>query len=301
VVTQEVQFPQWAAVDKRPYAVLHVGPHKCASSALQTVIYDKFRDEVESDGFALPYSSEIRAPHPYGREKVFASLAFMLRPAWVDDNGSQKWINVTEFFDRAHRAQKPLALSAEEFSVPTVNVPLLKSFLAPWRTHVVVIYRPYYDWLVSLHNEQFCSHSVSEPITEWLTVDMISGLASTFSMELRNRYLAHGFKVTVLALNSSLLFDFVCGVMSASRTCHKLRETPNAVHKVNARKSYPCMAKLCLLSDKLEIMLNLSVQFDGAMPAEVQRSEPFLRQDFAEKVRSEYFCSCAEPPLKKIR
>lgn len=215
----------------------------------------------------------------------------MLRPEWVDDNASQKWINV--FFDRAHRAQKPLALSSEEFSSPIVNVPLLKSFLAPWRTHVVVIYRPYYDWLASFHNENFCSHTVSEPITE-------SALASMFSVELRNRYLAHGFNMTVLALNSSLLFFFVCGFMGVSRTCQKLRETPNDVHKLNARKRYTCMAKLCLLSDKLEIMLNMSLQFDGAMPAEVQRSEPFLRQDF-DKVRSEYFCSCAEPPLKKIR
>ena len=48
-----------------------------------------------------------------------------------DDIASVKWINVTEFFDRAHRAQKPLVISVENFDSKKVRFPLLKTILAP--------------------------------------------------------------------------------------------------------------------------------------------------------------------------
>ena len=221
----------------------------------------------------------------------------MLQAEQHDDIASSKWINVTEFFARAHRAQKPLVISSEELDSVKLRFLLLIEILAPWRTQVVVIYRPFYDWVVSLHNQLMFAQKVSEPLTEWLTFDTLSFYASdksSYSVAVQNRYLSHGFSVTVLSLNSSLLLDFVCGVMSASRTCQKLREVSTA--RVNARKSAPCKAKVCLSSDKLELMLNLSVELDGAMPAEVQRGEPFLRFDFRDKVLSEYFCSCEELP-----
>ena len=279
-------------VDERLYAVLHVGPHKCASSYLQYNIYKQFRDEVEIDGFALPSPSDI--PGGFLGSKQFANKAFMLHTGHEDDIASAKWINVTEFFDRAHRAQKPLVISSEELDRSYVRFPLLKTILAPWRTHVVVIYRPFYDWVSSEHNSLWKTRKISEPLAQWVTFDRLSLLASNesfFSVAVRNRYLCHGFRVTALALNSSLLLDFVCGVMGASRTCQKLREVPT--EKKNVRVTPPCKAKPCLSSDKLELMLNLSVELDAAMQAEVQRGEPFLRFDFQNKVRSEYFCTCA--------
>ena len=60
-----VIFEPWTdrvRVYERPYAVLHVGPHKCASSSLQYIIYEQLRDEVEIDGFALPSPSDIPGP-----------------------------------------------------------------------------------------------------------------------------------------------------------------------------------------------------------------------------------------------
>ena len=89
-----------------------------------------------------------------------------------------------------------------------LNAPahMLKTFLAPWNTHVVLIYRPFCDWVVSLHNQRFYRWPNFPPLTEWLTFDNIHAFASdtadvSFSMGLRSRYLAHGFRVTVLALN----------------------------------------------------------------------------------------------------
>ena len=289
--------------DHRPLAVLHIGPHKCASSFLQHMMYEMLRDEVESDGFALPLPTDI--PGRYHGPKVFANI-FGLIHRQLHETASREWTNVTKFFDRAHQAQKRLVISSETFGRTDVPVTVLKTLLAHWSTHVVVIYRPFYDWVVSLHKQRFCRHKISVPLTEWLTFRMMSAIASgtnwTFSVALRNRYQAKGFKVTVLALNSSLVFDFVCGIMGASRTCQKLRDVPRSSdQRVNARKSYPCITKLCLSSKKLDVLLNMSLELDRAVPAEVQRSAPFLLADFGNKTRSQYFCSCAEPPAKKLR
>jgi len=260
--------------DDRPRAVLHVGPAKCASSTLQQFMYLTLRDDIEHDGFALPTPNDF--PGNFYDKKIVANLAQMA----LGQADERTWSKVTQFFKRHHRDHKPLMLSSESFAVRNLSVPLLQSFLAPWNTHVVVVYRPFYDWVVSLHNEGFYQKPNFPHLRAWLTLDKMHAFASdtasvSFSMELGNRYLAHGFRVTVLALNSSLLFDFVCNVVGASRACQHLQEIPNVMdQRRNARKSSPCKAEVCLLSDKLQLLLNLSVQIDGAMPVEVQRSTP---------------------------
>ena len=188
-----------APVDDRPLAVLHIGPYKCASPFLQRMMYEMLRDEVESDGFALPPPTD--KPGRYHEPKVFANI-FELIHKQLHETASREWTNVTKFFDRAHQAQKRLVISSEVFGSTEVPVTVLKTLLAHWSTHVV-IYRPFYDWVVSLHKQNFCSHHISVPLTEWLTFRMMSAIASgttwTFSVALRNRYQAKGFKVTVLA------------------------------------------------------------------------------------------------------
>jgi len=299
-VAHEAQFAQWTKTlrtDDRPLAVLHVGPAKCASSFLQYWMGKQLRTDLENDGFVLPSETDFST---WRKGFSINVSAWSLQPGLEDP---KLWNNATKFFNRAHSAHKPLILSAEGFARRNMSVHMLKTFLAPWNTHVVLIYRPFYDWVVSLHNQRFYRWPNFPPLTEWLTFDNIDAFASdtadvSFSMGLRGRYLAHGFRVTVLALNSSLLFDFVCNVVGATRACQHLQEIPNVMdQRRNARKSSPCMAKVCLLSDKLQLLLNLSVQIDGEMPVEVQRSEPLLREDFAGKVGSKYFCSCDEPPV----
>ena len=123
----------------------------------------------------------------------------------------------------------------------------------------------------------------------------------SFSVALRSRYLALGFEVTVLALGESLLSDLVCGVMFATRTCQKLHNLTNAGRqRTNARKKNPsaCQRRSCLLSNELQLLLNMSVELDGEMPEEVQWGDLSLREDFADKVQTVYFCSC-KLPVKK--
>jgi len=305
LVANEAQFAQRTKTliaDNRPLAVLHVGPLKCASTLLQYWMYEQLRNDLENDGFTLPSYKDSPGPY-HDAKKSMGNLAHGFFPGREDP---KLWSNATKFFNLAHVSRKGLVLSSEEFSRTPMSVPMLKNFLTPWNTHVVVIYRPFYDWVVSLHNHYFHRRPNFPPLTKWLTFDRMYRFGSdteevSFSLGLRNRYLAHGFRVTVLALKSSLLFDFVCKVVGASRACQHLQEIPDAMdQRVNAAESSPCTAKLCL-SDKLPLLLNMSVQIDGAMPVEGQWSESLLREDFAGKVRSKYFCSCDEAPVTNKR
>ena len=43
---------------------------------------------------------------------------------------------------------------------------------------MVVIYRPFYEWVVSVHNQHFFAAETEQPLTEWLTLDMMHGFVS---------------------------------------------------------------------------------------------------------------------------
>jgi len=254
------------------------------------------RDELESDGFAIP--SNIDFPGRHVGPKVVSNLWFKLVPGHEHEvNMSKLWNGVLEFFNRAHMEGKHLVLSAEAFNSNRLRFPIFNSLLAPWDTHVVVVYRPFYDWVVSWHSQIVVDGWMHQSLTEWLTLDRMYGFVSgaedvLFSVPLANLFRANGFSVTVLALDESLLLTFFCNVVHAHLACQELREHPPVAEKENARKSDSCNATHCLSSDKLAPLLDLSVQLDGAVPMDVQRSEAFLRDDFATKARSKYFCSC---------
>ena len=141
-------------------AIVHVGPHKVGSTSLQTAL-EKGRGALASDNFAL-CPSRFAGGHKTGA-KSCANVANCL-------SGSSKYgINCTlvltdfgKFLDGAWRAGRSIILSAEKFDDPKMDIPSLAAALRGFETEVVVLHRPYFDWLRSMYSQNHLPMSLEE-------------------------------------------------------------------------------------------------------------------------------------------
>ena len=141
-------------------AIVHVGPHKVGSTSLQTVL-EKGRGALASDNFAL-CPSRFAGGHWTGA-KSSANVAFCL------SGRSPQGINCTlvltdfgKFLDGARQAGRGIVVSSEEFDHPAMDISSLAAALHGFETEVVVLHRPYFDWLRSMYSQNHLPMSLEE-------------------------------------------------------------------------------------------------------------------------------------------
>lgn len=231
--------------------LLHVGPHKTGTTTLQTALY-RHADLLSKDGWHQPskdrFSQECQGP------KQFGCISFFLQqdqpnvtaPVW---QSFQAWIR------KRVRRNESIVLSSEELDRQSVNRSLLASVLAPFKTTVVVGYRIFFDWLLSLYRqtgnrEHYIAGGVlvaadkNMTLSRWLTPSIISGYDSTFNDryftdDLIRAYARHFDDIRVLPLSSATVTTLVCAFMGAHRTCASLIEKPAEVMNVRVRPPSP--------------------------------------------------------------
>ena len=141
-------------------AIVHVGPHKVGSSSLQTAL-EEGRGTLASDNFAL-CPSRFAGGYFTGA-KSCANVANCL-------SGSSPYgINCTlvltdfgKFLDGARRAGRSIILSTEKFDDPKMDIPSLAAALHGFETEVVVLHRPFFDWLRSKYFQNHPPMSLEE-------------------------------------------------------------------------------------------------------------------------------------------
>lgn len=228
-----------------PTAVLHVGPHKTASSTLQKSLF-YYRDYLRiNDRVAQPFHVLLsnQTATVSGGSKSGWLLAMHLQGRMVN---ATLW-NVFNNFVRAHaKLRHRLIISSEEFDQGrigwpgrsghiSVNIPALASSLRPYNTTVVIAYRPFFEWVQSVHAEYYLNngdhckpgvkHRSFVPLPHWLTSKRIAELASDdgfYSAAVLQRYRRHFRDVRVHTM-SNLLEDVVCDDLGATHTCTKVR------------------------------------------------------------------------------
>ena len=260
-------------------ALLHVGVHKTGSTSLQIAL-EQNRRRLETDGCALlPKDFPGTAPPAWGL-KSGAAVAFHLqsrcrrltRSASCNGNAHptlneslaelhgglgapgrfanpEIWRFFTGFLLRSHANQSDVAISSEEFDQPTVDVPLLAAALRPFETTVVVVHRPFVDWLVSYHAEYHLHYTreaalsgrVTLPppaLEDFLTHDFIIRQASsegTSSLPVHQRFSRYFDNVLMFELSPTFHEDLVCHVLKAPHTCASIKRARPVV--VNAKGS----------------------------------------------------------------
>lgn len=260
---------------------LHVGPHKCGSTTLQRYLYN-FRAELETDGITqFPFATGPVPPWKGG-----ALVATALQTAEV--RGAHATFSVWA------RSQGHIVLSSEEFDKPSVNITALRNMLRGFITVVLVCYRPYYDYLGSLHFE-LAKWGEPLALSDWIA-SVPEWPMTMFTYAVSRRYRAIFHDVQVFTLGPDYPKTIVCDVMHATRTCAALSNVSHRVFNARRRTSLLRCAAQCPNSTVLQTLVDTSVavahRVKALFPALRIHSEAQLRREFDRRLASLAFCNC---------
>jgi len=133
----------------RPIAILHIGPHKTGSTTIQSYTR-KFVKELASDGYEIPWVDDD-GDHSLETSQVRLATCFLnkpfVHPLYPCDQ------RLVESAKTISKRNSNILISSEAFDRPDVKMTLLTEFLKPWNVTVVYVYRRFYSWLQSYHNQ----------------------------------------------------------------------------------------------------------------------------------------------------
>ena len=261
-----------------PRAIVHVGPHKVGSTSLQAAL-QQHRDEFARDNFdLLPDRFESGF---FDGPKSGANVANCLsgKPRGAT-NCTRVLEQLGDFLDHARRANRGVILSSEEFDRPDMDMPALATALRGFETTIVVMHRPYFEWLQSYYSELHPSMSLEE----FASADRIVGAAAgeagrdqyctsarlynctapLTSVQLYNRYKQQFRSVRMSNLAEGYIRDFVCSIVQANATC-SLLESARETHANTEKGEFASPG--CMLARQKELLWTVSVGIEAQAQA----------------------------------
>lgn len=255
-------------------AIVHVGPHKVGSTSLQEALV-KGRETLASENFAL--CPPNFAGGTFRGAKSCANVANCLSGSSgrsyqlhsSNERHRRGLINCTlvmrdfgNFLDEARRAGRSIVLSAENFDNPSMDIPSLASYLHGFETEVVVLHRPFFDWLRSFYSELHPPISLEE-----FAIDRIldGGGRDQSSVAVYTRYSQRFRNVTMRGLAAGYITRFVCIDVGAKAFCRHLQTTPEI--QSNANKSVAHSHGGCMAADQKEHLWAVSAVMEAQAQA----------------------------------
>lgn len=151
---------QWisSSFHRRPIAIIHIGPRKTASTAIQYVLkHNATQAYLEKDNF-LYLGKTIQQ---YWGSQMHAYMVSCLqdqRTLSDECQEDERWTNFTGTLDHLKRQRTNVILSDEGLlRFLSENPPALRIFadaFAGFDVRVVAVYRRYYQWLVSEYSQE---------------------------------------------------------------------------------------------------------------------------------------------------
>ena len=157
------------AVAQYPRLALHVGPHKTASTMLQLALVHNHLS-LRRDGALTPPGNSSR--YCDGCKAASGIGAALMGPSVSNDAQSRSgWKRLTALRSQALASAQNLVLSSETFDKSTINMSRLVAAVLPFQTTVIIVYRRYHEWAVSmygqLHQERPPFRKYTGPVSEW--------------------------------------------------------------------------------------------------------------------------------------
>ena len=263
-VTHPITFPRQLEASERHIgvsrsrALVHVGPNKCGSTTLQQYLA-KHTALLERDKYrTFRFFSEKSLC--YGCKSFSAVADALIKQRRNGRPQGVAWTIFQRLINNTLSDGSSLILSAEDLDNPKVNTTSLALALHRFDTRIIIVYRPYIEWLASLHAELFHNDRAFKksrvnqtignhsralkdhiPFLEWLSPSTIREEATVgrFTSAVAHRYARHWRgSITILNLGTgSLLSDLLCGPDAvATHTCQSLRTKATAQLPLNQRR-----------------------------------------------------------------
>ena len=268
------------SIASMPRAIVHVGPHKTGSTSLQTTLVRERATLLAQDNFAtLPDS--IPGGN-FGKSKAGANVAFCLRDqATTCCNCTRVLHYFEEFLEDARRARRGIILSSEEFDKPRVAEKLAAT-LRGFESTIVIVHRPYFDWVRSLYTQWRRRLRPPMTLSEFVSADRIRDAAASLddnSVSVYRRYAQQFSNVSMRPLGQGYVADFMCLDVGANATCRKLKASPE-VHE-NKRGVNFIGNNSCMPASRKDLLWTVSVGIEAQARA-LMRSAPNVTEMLAE-------------------
>lgn len=282
-------------------SIIHVGPHKTGTTALQATLLQARAILKSEDKFSLFAAPPV---FKYRGSKYAANVAFYLQTRSVGNRSqvtSPVWKHFKDYVDATWKAQRHIVVSSEEFARPTVDIPLLAGALRLFRTTIVIVHRPYVEWLVSRHSETMQQrhaqkHDV-QALEDFLTEATIIDTASSsgvHTLAVYQRYRLHFDRVSVHAYSRAVVPEIICTDMQASATCTWLRSRPQIIANANKSARVSKYTKpSCMDSKRMQLLWTMTVGI------EVQAREIMGQNISTSHLKSEMEQIFAESPIRE--
>ena len=248
-------------------AIVHVGPHKTGTSSLQVALENHREVLLARDNFDL-VPTRFEGGHWTGH-KSGANVANCLSrdQTWYEKldkhnlNCTRVLDQFENFLDHARLANRNIILSSEEFDDFQMDIPALVTALRGFETTIVVMHRPYFDWLRS----QYTQRRPPISLEEFASADRILAAGAgrdSSSVAVYSRYKQQFRNVSMRSLANGYINDFVCNLVQADVTCRQLKLAPET--HVNANKSSTYFAHTgCMTAGQKELLWTVSVGIEA--------------------------------------
>jgi len=264
--------------------VIHVGPPKTASKTVQKELCDR-TSLLARDGWTFLRPRQFGSMVKGSRGKIQVANVAACYTGYVFPyviNQTQTCLDWLEYIDKLRGTSHKVVMSSENFAQG--QTPLLAQLASDLRhvtTKVIVVYRPFYDWIASVYRQRYAGGGSKPGFALWLTDSrMKEYAANASSTSVYSRYAAYFIDVVMRNLDSSLMANIACDDLGASRTCALFRESKMASLNVRATDM---SAGECLSPAQLQTLENISIEMHRAAFGIVA---PFPAADFHDKISS---------------
>jgi len=241
---------------KKTRIVLHVGPPKTGSTTVQLELYTH-QSSLRLDGWTFVNASQFGKTRPRRNHQIRNVAACYRKPGEKVHDLDYSEMSCTKWHEfLALLTVQPngrLVMSSESFShVYGDDMSQLASDLAPFTTRIVMVYRPFYDWVASVYRQNV--HGTS--FEAWLTDEIMEYNVNSFTTSVYKRYASAFADVKVHTLGPSLMADIACDDLEARTTCAYFQRSAPKPHNVKAATS----GRECLSAYQLQKLQNISFE-----------------------------------------
>jgi hypothetical protein len=164
--TLTIPVDENSAEKQKPTAILHIGPHKTATTTIQTFMKN-YQTEMYNDGYEFPGDWTDPLTTSINMERLVNCFQF---PEFrtPNDCDTQQYDDIAKIAERGSN----MILTAETFAYHFTDVSKVREAVSPWGDNVVVVayYRRFFEWLISYYNMEMRYKPVPErlPLADWL-------------------------------------------------------------------------------------------------------------------------------------
>jgi len=209
--------------------VIHVGPHKTGTTTVQQEL-GKRASLLEEDGWTYLRPGQFGGLQEGAERKTnvanVASCYTEKTISWVV-NQTQVCLDWLEYIDKLRGTSHHVVMSSEAFAHRTAQISQLASDLRPVATKIIVVYRPFYEWIASVYRQTNAKRGISKAgFASWLTDSVMEEYAANLSStSVYSKYAAHFSDVVMHSLDSSLLTNIACDDLGAPMACASFRRS----------------------------------------------------------------------------